>query len=287
MDKTIFESLLAEPFENTREFEVKTKEIISSELVPKTVLGVDIFEYSKMEDAKQFYVPYIVQNMFDLTIENLLKKESMFFQKKELDEIILRKIDTGDGFFILLDNPLKALIFLFHFCVQIELILTRNSLSGLMKCVNDYTFRYSISTGGTYFYNNKYYGESIIKCSRILSLDKLNRFLIDKESYFWFYNNSDGLDTLRMYTSKKIKEHSVSLVVDEKGKSLIFPEITDELPIINTIIQKIGNVQSKKDIVDVYSVFIQLRIKYVLGDEREAPLVISIGNLNSSGLSTS
>lgn len=44
-----------------------------------TILGLDIYKYSKFEENKQNLIPYIFHNIYKDTVNDLLKLETIFF----------------------------------------------------------------------------------------------------------------------------------------------------------------------------------------------------------------
>jgi hypothetical protein len=119
--------------------------LISREKQTKTVVGVDLFEYSKMDELKQFFVPFIINSIFNYALDEISEDEDLIFKKSDISEIRRSKIDTGDGFFVILNNPCrKPLYFLIHFCAQFETLQSRNSATGLMELCHSFFFRYSI-----------------------------------------------------------------------------------------------------------------------------------------------
>lgn len=79
-----------------------------------------------MELEQQALIPYLIQRILDQTFYTLEHYESIFFSVEEIETIQNIRIDTGDGFYIIIDNPLKSLIFLGVFCYVLELERANN-----------------------------------------------------------------------------------------------------------------------------------------------------------------
>lgn len=69
-----------------------------------------------------------------------------------------------------------------YFQANIVRYNSRNDTSSaLYEVIGEINLRYSLTYDNLYFYNKNYYGPAIINCARIMSKDKLNRFLLDKK----------------------------------------------------------------------------------------------------------
>lgn len=279
MDFDTLNAVLSKFDQDHDHFKKEMALLISREKQTKTVVGVDLFEYSKMDELKQFFVPFIINSIFNYALDEISEDEDLIFMKSDISEIRRSKIDTGDGFFVILNNPVEAFVFLIHFCAQFETLQSRNSATGLMEICHSFFFRYSISTGPVYEYEGKKYGEAIINCSRIMSLDKLNRFLIDDATFFWFYDNANGLDTMRTNSRTEIVKYN-NTKFNSEGKSMVFNIGKNDNSIKTLITQKIGTMQSKNDILDIYNVYLQVHV--LLMKKEPVDLIVSIGNLNVS-----
>ena len=75
----------------------------------KSILGMDIFQYSQYELKKQTLIPFLFKLIQDAVHKNCLESNSYLFQKYADKEKIEKDfIHTGDGGFQILDTPLHA-----------------------------------------------------------------------------------------------------------------------------------------------------------------------------------
>jgi len=79
----------------------------------KTVIGLDIYHYSKMENKTQILIPVIFDLLF-VQAENWMKQyeKNLIKDQEHLQDSF---IHTGDGGFLLVDNPIIGIVFLLHF----------------------------------------------------------------------------------------------------------------------------------------------------------------------------
>lgn len=284
MNKITFDDILAKSKDDMKQLKDSLLSLQSEASFTKTIIGVDLYEYSKMIDVKQFSVPFVIDTLFKNTNEKVLIHESLFFSKEEIEKIAESYIGTGDGFYIALNNPLKALIYLCHFRMEIEEFQTRNKAYTFMRIVEDFVFRFSIATGKVFIYENKYFGDAIIRCARIMAKDKLNRCLLDKDTLFWFYENGNGIESLQEFTLDEIKTSEAS-ISDPNGTSLLFPKATEGNLAFKTIIaSKIGKIEVKQDGFDVYNLFVQMAMRLGPANGKSYPFVTSLGTTNTNGL---
>jgi hypothetical protein len=203
-------------------------------------------------------------------------------------------IPTGDGGFVIFDNPLQALVFNALFS---SLLLTYNSSRFYPKLRNHtgpIFLRSCMTTNDVFYYNGNLYGPAIINNSRILSKDKLNRFLIDENSHNWFLKKINGIESITETFYEKILQINGS----PTGKyiSSLFGNLADSAkhrtnPKVskfkNCHLQKIGYITSKNQTISIYNVEIQL-YQYFMDendDNQGTGFIVSIGNTNSSGIS--
>ncbi len=175
----------------------------------KTVVGIDIYKYSKMPHEQQLIIPLILDQMLVGT-SNLLGNDKYIFQNTDPKEIVSNRIDTGDGCFMIFDTPLHAIFFVLIFEVCIRHYNAYSLLKTAFSITEDIVYRIAISTDEVYsldLLNNKTntYGPGIIRCARMLKKDKLNRFLIDKKTYLWFSRNIKGIENLPLIDLNIIK----------------------------------------------------------------------------------
>ena len=76
----------------------------------KAVLGIDIYKYSSYEEFAQTLVPCMFKLLFRETIDMCFKNHAFLFQKYTKAEFEENFISTGDGGYVMFDNPLHALL---------------------------------------------------------------------------------------------------------------------------------------------------------------------------------
>jgi hypothetical protein len=211
-----------------------------------------------------------------------------FSEFKDFSDFNKFFIDTGDGGFQIFNNPLQGIIFAIYFQANINRFNSLNINTELAKIIGEINLRYTLTYGSVFEYTFKenYYGPAIIKNARIIAKDKLNRFLIDNNAYSWFKKNTNGIETLKVLNIDDLKNIEVVNDKDDKieTNSLLFANNKyDDNSIVDIDILKIGDTTSKYDIINIYSLYIQV----FLHSSTEAKLnkfVISIGNLNTEGI---
>ena len=267
--------------------EVILKYLVSSE---KTVLGLDIYKYSKKKEDKQKLVPIVFDILYRQTVEWITEFEIEIFT--DLKNIRKKFIHTGDGGFQIFDNPIVGIVFLIYFFTILTLFNNGNCFDKIRKFVGKIEIRACLTLGNIYKYNKKYFGKPIIQNARILSADKLNRFLIDENINNWFDKHLNGLTSIKIRTARDI-EKILKIPNESYTKSRIFPQShyleVDSLPvgghpIVNVTNQKIGELSVKNDINSIYNVELQ-RIANIGNIKEPKTLIVNIGNSNTNGLS--
>ena len=261
------------------------QENLNTFLQQKAVLGFDIYRYSKFPLTEQSLIPYIFKKLYNYTISNCLKHEEFIFQKYKTSDFKNNFIDTGDGGFQIFDTPFESLIFALYFQGNIQRFNSGflPNLLDLKDLVGEITLRYSLTFDSIYTFNNNFYGPSIINNARIISKDKLNRFLVDENTYLWFRQNINGLENLIVLDQRDFKSIEIMKNFDfEKTVTYLFENKPNGARILNVDLLKIGEVISKLDKVSIYSLYIQTYMKSP-GRELEK-IVVTIGNLNTSGI---
>ncbi len=258
-------------------------------MTDKSVLGIDIYKYSKYPVFKQSLIPILFKFLYDQTIELVTTCESYLFQKCNSNYFIEKFIDTGDGGFIIFDSPLHSLVFLIHFALQVRNYNSYHFYPRFRKIIGPITLRYAITTDNIYHYNNNYYGTSIINNSRIIGRDKLDRLLFDTNTINWFMLNINGLENMPDLTLDRVSCMTSfrNYIVKTKSKNVIieFQEVKKEgYGIIDVNIMKLENI---KDIeFEIYNITIKVRLSLVSEENNEGDTFIyTIGNLNNQGLS--
>ena len=280
------ENILTRAGSDKNKLETDLQSLEASQTTTKTVFCVDIYEYSKMSGAKQFLVPFVIDTVFTNTIQKLSVDESAFFTKSDLAAIQESLIDTGDGFFVILADPMKAFVFVCHLAMEIETLRSRNKAHTLMKIVEDYVFRFSIATGSVFEYKKRFYGEAIIRCARIIASDKLNRCLIDKDTFIWFYNNTNGLESIQDANFQEVLKTG-NTSIDPGGASQLFPNTSMENLAFKTIMaSKVGKIEVKKDQLDIYNMYVQTSMRISASSGPAFPFVTSVGTTNMNGIGT-
>lgn len=251
----------------------------------KAVLGFDIYQYSQFNSLRQSLIPHLFKKLYYLSIKNILKNEGFFLEYKTQTEFENRFIDTGDGGFQVFGTPIEAFLFAIYFQANITRYNSGNEIhSDLYNIIGEINLRYSLTYDNVFCYNKNHYGPAIINCARIMSKDKLNRFLIDNNTITWFNSELNSIETCQLFEpekdfptipifKKKFDKDTYSSVIFGLEKNLI-----KRLDIL-----KIGEIKSKLDILSIYSVHTQVYFNSKGKDFMK--FILTLGNLNSSGLS--
>ena len=251
-----------------------------------TILGFDIYKYSKYDTLPQSLIPYIFKKIYDVTIKHCLVSEKFIFQfyKSESDFSDLF-IDTGDGGFQIFNNPIEALIFAIYFQTNLKQYNSSNAEVFAEKIIGEITLRYALTTDIIYKIEDKYYGPGIINNARIMSKDKLNRFLVDTSSIKWFDKNTNGVENLQTLILKDFDEIEYFSKYDKKPivyDSIIFPITKENKKILKIDVLKIDELNAKGDFFSVYGLHIQVFVKTKAKGLNK--YIVTLGNLNMSGL---
>lgn len=282
-------------------FEKKIKPIISE----KAVLGIDIYHYSQYEEKKQVLIPVAFKMIIDEAIAWCKEDEEIIFDGFDWDNYPF--IDTGDGGFFIFDNPLQAYTFALNFYIQLKVFNSGHLYPKMHHYLDDITLRSCITYDDIYKLGDNYYGAAIINNSRILSTDKLNRFLIDENTNSWFNSTVIGIDRMKYFTldqlykkevqarkAKGLDNHSLYREdlneTERKVKKLNKKDKNEKFPFVgieSVHIQKIGTIQVKTNVLSIYNV--ETQVTSVVSDENDSAerlmFVTTVGNLNPSGLS--
>jgi hypothetical protein len=237
----------------------------------KSILGLDIYRYSEYHDAKQPLIPVIFDSLFDNAIYNVLNDEPSLF--KDID---IRKyfIPTGDGGFIIFPTPLHALVFNLYFFSVLHVFNSGHFSPKLSKFMGEITIRSTITYDNIFNYENNWYGKAIIKNARILSKDRLNRFIIDKETYTYFLNKFNGIESLSIIDNKKLKK---ILNINDEFESRLFNN--DVKKILNIHIQKIEDTLAKSTQLNIYNLEMQQYVEIKINDQILS-YIYTLGNTN-------
>ena len=261
----------------------------------RTILGVDIFHYSKMESYQQKILPFLIYELLTNTHFILTGAKYLFSRQSALD-IIASRIDTGDGFFLVFETPIHAILFSTVFEAMMRLYNSFSLLPETRAITGNITYRLAMTTDDIYktnfgSSNTNFYGKGIITCARILSKDKLNRFLIDENTYLWFLENIKGIENIPLITLREISklpqfEDYDSQLIDVNNTIINDEDNFNRKDGIKSIdILKLFETDQKKDILNIYCIHIQATVK--IGSKKqdlEQHVNISLGNLNIEGI---
>jgi hypothetical protein len=260
------------------------KRKIQSHIETKAILGFDIYRYSQFPLLEQSLIPPLFKTLYEYTIGDCIQYEKFIFQEKKIENYTQYFIDSGDGGFQIFENPLQAITFAIYFQANIRRYNSGkdSSIIGFRDIVGEITLRYAITYDSTYAYNSNFYGVSIINNARIMAKDKLNRLLIDENTFSWCTKYLHGIENLQSmdYSDLQSIEAFKDYQKVEKG-SLIFLE--NESRIKNADVLKIGEIKSKLDILSIHSLHIQT-LMFSNRMPKFSKYTITLGNLNSAGI---
>ncbi|MBM9547407.1 hypothetical protein JWG40_10290 [Leptospira sp. 201903074] len=260
----------------------------------KSILGIDIYQYSQFEEPFQHYIPIIFKILMNVTIASITKYDSLLFQKHIIDsKLKIHFIDTGDGGFFVFDNPLLSLAFAIHFQEALTNYNTYHLYRKLRINIGEIYLRFSITHDTLFQLDNNFYGASIINNSRILSKDKLNRCLYDQNTHDWFLKYFNGIDQLAYISDKDLRK--VAVFKDYNFENLSKIELSalskqgsngiQTYGIQNVYSQKIGLIKSKNKFISIYN--LQINFLYSIHNEQKTEsqdITSTLGNLNTTGL---
>lgn len=228
----------------------------------KSILGIDIYQYSQFEEPFQHYIPIIFKILMNLTKASILKYDSLLFQKHiNNSKLDIHFIDSGDGGFFVFDNPLLALAFAIHFQEALTNYNTYHLYRKLRINVGEIFLRYSITYDSLFQMDDNFYGAAIINNSRILSKDKLNRCLFDQNTHDWFLKYFNSIEQLSFITDNELKKVEVFKDYDfQKLLTIEFSALSKSgtngvqtYGIKNIYSQKIGLIKSKNKFISIYN----------------------------------
>lgn len=257
----------------------------------KAVLGIDMYQYSSYGHFEQTLIPFLFKTMMDSTIKLCIENHTFIFQKYDKERIERNYISTGDGGFLMFDNPLQALLFACNFAVVLRVYNAYHFYPRLRRIIGAINMRYVITYDKVYTFDNNYYGRGIINNARILIKDDLNRCLIDEHVHSWFTTNLDGVENLQIVTISEI----ANIFEFSKGYNRDYLKNIDEIfeeeasrkyGIINSDILKVGFIQSKEASISVYNLHLQVTINLTNDDDPDQKrlITVSLGNLNTTGI---
>jgi len=259
------------------------------------VLGLDIYKYSEFDEDKQNLIPFVFDIIFDeawkhitQTIQGLPSDLPLFRDIKDTRENF---ISTGDGGFLLFNTPLHAVIFNLHFYSILHLFNTGHFYPRLSKYIGDIIVRSAITYDNVFRYEKKYFGKPIIDNARMLSKDKLNRFIIDKSVYQYFNKYFNGIGNLPIINIESIEramginiENNLIFFTRRENENRKNYFINDRIR--NVHIQKIEELTSKNTRLELYN--LEIQIFTIQCDEidtnKEVSLLITVGNTNLNNI---
>ena len=262
-----------------------------NEINLRSVLGIDIYQYSSYGEFEQTLIPFMFKTIFSATIKMCLENHRFIFQEYDEARIERNFISTGDGGFLIFSTPLHALLFASNFAIVLRIYNAYHFFPKLRSIIGGISIRYALTFDKIYSFENNFYGRAIINCARILQSDSLNRCLMDENVHRWFTLNMEGLENLQVITIEEIanisyfQDFDSTLVVSHEDK--IFGKgATRREGIINSDILKIGKIMSKETELNIYNLHLQVSLRLTNDDDpTQSKLVtVSLGNLNTSGI---
>ena len=280
-----FDSVSEEPNESEQKnFETKLENFLGvNNNNKRAILGIDIYKYSKYEPQQQVMIPFVFQDLKKLTESAFFQCESFFSYRYQKDEDGDRFIDTGDGGFIVFLYPIDAVIFAMIFNAYVHLFNSFHIYPKLRKFLGPVTIRYSISYDVLYKIDGNFYGPAIIKSARVMSRDRLNRFLIDEKTYEWFLLNTNGIDNLPFVKKSDLSHLNKNVSKDEFSTKALDDKVTGG-GIRAVFCQKLEKILVKDDGFDIYNLTIQSLCSFGGEDEKSISVISTIGNMNCSGI---
>lgn len=257
-----------------------------------SVLGFDIYHYSQYESPAQDIIPFIFEAILRDSSQFASTYDSYIYQKYTT-EIYEKLISTGDGGFIIFDNPLEALIFLLYFNLNLKYFNSFHKIKRIREFVGPISIRFSITYDFILEYENNIFGPAIINNARIMSGDKLNRLLIDKNTHDWFEQNIFGLENLPNISIDTLKEKGLYTSHNDpiKNSWYINNNVSESIePRISTVdVLKLGESEIKKNKLDTYNVIVTYTAKVfkeieIKETDTFSLISLNLGNYNTSGL---
>ena len=242
-----FEKINATPdstvLQNALALYTKYKELTSTQ---KSVLGIDIYRYSKYPTFEQILIPVIFQVLYEKAIEYSIGYNQFIFQNFNKGKIAENFISTGDGGFQILDTPMHSLLFAINFSIVLRQYNSFHFFPRLRKIIGELNLRYTLTFDEIYKYENNFFGNAIINNSRIIGKDSLNRCLLDHNTFEWFMVNLNGIENLQNYMLNDLLDIDEFSTYDKKhinDNNYLFHNNPDEKQgIISCDIQKISDI---------------------------------------------
>jgi hypothetical protein len=252
-----------------------------------SMIGIDIYRYSKYPLKKQNYIPFVFKFLYDKTVRELLKSQKFLFQGLDEGKISKNLIPTGDGGYQLFETPLHSLLFAIYFEACLRSYNSYTFYPRLRNIIGELTLRYTITYDFVYKFNGNLYGPVVINNARILSKDKLNRFLLDSNTYQWFLQKFNGIESLKLFSIAQVSELNEFANYDKdllKEKNIIFYDDNTKVDLFQAInISKLQTIEAKQTKFDIYNLQVQVELHYSIKEKRKK-LIITVGNLNTEGI---
>ncbi len=288
--RVIFEKTNVVPDESAMRAELE--ESFGLETVSrKSVLGLDIYQYSSYGEFEQMLIPFLFKTMLNTTIDLCIDNHPFIFQNYTREIIEKNFISTGDGGFLIFDTPLHSLLFACNYAVVLRIYNAFHFYPRLRKIIGGISTRYALTYDKIYHYNDNFYGRAIINNARILSRDSLNRCLIDEHVHRWFTVNIDGVENLQVLTIDDVShiyefcEYS-TLPLATSSDKIFGREPNRKEGVINSDILKIGKITAKESDINIYNLHLQVSLSLVNNDDetQQKIVTVSLGNLNTTGI---
>ena len=264
------------------------KEYFSEHEAVLSVLGVDIYGYSRFEADPQRLVPVAFEWILRHAIQLAASAEPLLFPSYY--DLKTSFIPTGDGGFLMFSTPLHAVAFAAYFQAVIDGYNSGFYYPQLLALVGPLTLRYSLTRDTVCHLDNNWFGPAIISNARIMAKDALNRFLLDAFTVKWFVERLGTVESLAAVVVSALP-NLLHVPAPPACRSLLFSSASDDAYNLNAFasihVQRIGVVSSKAHQIDLYNLCAQVRLQH----QRIAPslvsrnVVITIGNLNTAGIS--
>jgi len=256
----------------------------------RSVLGIDIYRYGMYKTLEQTLIPTVFKILFNKAIKLCLENNKFVFQNYTKERIEKSFISTGDGGFVIFDNPLHSLFFAINFEMTVRAYNSYHLFPKLRDIIGSISLRYAITYDNVFNFDNNFYGSAIIFNSRILERDSLNRCLIDQDTYNWFLINIDGIENLQVLTINEIAniyeftDYDRNFIQDDN--EIMNSKVSRFSGIINSDISKIGQIASKGLDLNIYNLHLQVTMKASASTKSmdKRTITISLGNLNTAGI---
>jgi hypothetical protein len=253
-------------------------------VVTRAVLGIDIYQYGRMPPQIQNVIPGLFQNIYEEALHLAYAVEPAIFPHGDERQDF---ISTGDGGFQIFATPLQAVVFAVFFEWFLSAFNSYHYLPRLRQAFGrPVIVRYALTYDLLFRQDNNVFGAAMINNARIMARDTLNRFLLDENAVDWFRAKMisiESLATLRWeelvrFTPSK-KRHVLSVT-----SSQLFGSRDQSQRIKSVHLQKIGVVTSKESKLEIYSLMLQVEVSNSAEREPAGTAIVTVGNLNPSGL---